>query len=274
MQPAVQSRIIPWLHKATTLFHKDVLRYVQRLPKNSVLALEITFAELQEYNKVLNNKREINTLKLSDQLAVAQIISACNKRNITVVPIESFSKGIAYEKLPRIRTSPTNPSEMEVISNASKLRANMQREDVFVQKIDALLNYTKRKKQALTVLTGYAHSGTIDEQLRSKGIVSEIVYPFSNAKILELIQRGVEEAVLARKALLEGKKYQSLLHNIESEKIARNTAARTLLREVDEAVKMDIGIHKLKSNLWARQRALHKRIERKKAKAKLKTHAF
>jgi len=172
----VEVKLIPWVHHFGCQSHDAVIEFIKKLPKNSTIALEITFRELNFGYNLLSKIQKViaepigqqqlktnidnyfHNLKEEQILLVAsmiEVIQACAMRNIKIVPIDSRNYKNQYMRR-------YNRGTEETLSD------NILREQHFANQIKTILK--KYDKDKLFVITGSAHSISLKDILNHSGI--------------------------------------------------------------------------------------------------------
>lgn len=253
----VQSSItlIPWVHELASPFHYDVIKYIETLPPNSVLALEITphqFFELNlfldvlqgrdPYDRITKNAQTIKRLgfkpnqikelvedmklnaheylnKLGTMFtALVEVVLTCKLKNITLVPIDNTKENKISQKL--LLDVPKYTQDEAHSEWVDEIDSNFDKRDqAFAMELTKL---QKRIKVPVYVLTGGLHSPYIENYLRLKGVsVSIELGIFRNPALVEMIiglRRGVgvDESSIA----------SDLEHNLELERLTAEVSAK------------------------------------------------
>jgi hypothetical protein len=194
-----------------------LVKYIrEKVPKNSVLAMEITEKKIKETGAGVP--------------AFERVLLECQKKNIKIFTLESeslrkklvgtlrwfnlpFESGSFREKLARTlrwfkfenKDSSISPKEKSVNSHLSELafvKINDERERVASEKIASLLKNFRREK--LFVLTGAWHIFPLKKLLEEKGIKSKINMSFIPSRVdRKYLSRIMDLAIRHNKAAQE-----------------------------------------------------------------------
>jgi len=205
-----QVELLPWWHFIGYQAHRDLVEYVKKLPKNSVIALEAIYTDIIRLSRAMDilarktprsadlTKEEIIALFLSESCwAYIELLQACRARNHKIVPIDL---GFGGRRTPKI-------SEEYSVKHAKAARFADQH---FADTISTLLSTLKQKK--LFVVVGAAHVLNLQRELKSRQLHSFINYSM------------LEEKLLGREAM-------HLYDEMDREFLARNTAEAKKIEE-------------------------------------------
>jgi len=258
----VEIELIPWLHGVKNLVHEDVINYLTNVvPKNAVLAAEITPHGVQLAENIMDNPSYLNRMSgrmgytYDDNILTAvELCAICKKRNITIVPINTpVSDNIPSQVLKNkgTRDFPRLAYQGEV-----------KRNDNFTDQIVAATHKIKGKK--IYVLIGLGHVPSIQLRLTARGINSTIqtdLFGERKEKINEMLRMNVEELeALKNKGPDEAIKIHEAIHrevdsipNREFKINGRTTVARWFLLDNLEKMKHT------REKRWGKMRAKAKK---------------
>ena len=215
-----QVELLPWVHDVRFQAHKDLVEYVKKLPKNSVIALEITYRTIIRISRAMDilagkaprsanlTKGEIKAVGdvfLSNAgWMFMELLQACRARNHKIVPIDL---GFGGKRQPEF-------SEEYSVKHAKATRFADQH---FADTISTLLSTFKQKlstlkQKKLFVVVGAAHVLNLQRELKSRQLHS-----FINDSMLE-------EKLLVRK-------FMRLDDAMDREFLAGNTAEARKIEE-------------------------------------------
>ncbi|MDO8427762.1 MAG: hypothetical protein Q7S92_00960 [Candidatus Diapherotrites archaeon] len=262
----LEIEIIPWEHSFNKQAHADVVSYVKSLPKNSVLALEINPQELattQKYMDALTSVRGQATLPLANtvQLALAELLLECSKKNIQIVPIRS----IASSRSSKLKETKLGPLVHTV---------DLFPDHAFVRELKAALHKFKQKR--LVVVVGFGHAGMVQGLLQLQGVSSRIHFEhFSNPDLMKAVANAayvIKQAFIARD--LSGVQHFSRIFNNLAKQlkprgndlILRQQFLKTLIARSQEQMKRQLS--RKKTLTASEQRLLREKKQRQIQKQK------
>ncbi|MDD3159444.1 MAG: hypothetical protein PHQ98_00575 [Candidatus ainarchaeum sp.] len=161
--------LIPLVHDNQLKCHEAIINYIQKLPRNSRIALEVPFNYNEIFQQINNykiaikrfgspeDKEKVNEL-FSDYNAFEEIIITAKKRGIEIIPIESKSIKQQHNKITDLlkkKFSKTNSKKLEILENL--------REHAMSANIRASA-YT-RANSLIFVIVGAGHIANLREQL-------------------------------------------------------------------------------------------------------------
>jgi hypothetical protein len=151
--------LIPWRHDVNLQAHQDLIQAVRNLPRNSILLLEITQNQIDEFNSYLANHREdLNLSQYRQDLrdsrfAVYEIYLECLRRGIKVIPIEESVYRRRLEK------------QMNAVDDWYDVSfSNFKREEIMTRRIiEASKMYAGQK---ISVICGARHIPKLANRFR------------------------------------------------------------------------------------------------------------
>lgn len=182
----VTVELVPWTHVVTFLAHEDVVHHIKSLPKNSSIMLEINSRELNKLSRFIEKPDPM--VHLNDpKWAALEILLACGKRNIKVIPLDTL---ISVASLGLFRV---------IASGRHTLTTQSKREDSMVRQIRPVLENFKGKK--LPVVVGAGHVMELKRKLGNLGITATVnTELFTEAKKIKesmRLDKLVKEATIA-----------------------------------------------------------------------------
>lgn len=166
MAQHVEVELIPWIHHVESATHIDVIKYIQSLPRNSVLgAMELS---LEEYEILKGmSVREVLNARVSDSRAISPLLSLvellheCRKRNIQIVPLEG-------SLIKNIIDGANNAREFSQLA----LKVSPHKEKTAATQIKIALQYFKGRKFPAVIPT--AHVLAVKTALEKIGIAANV----------------------------------------------------------------------------------------------------
>lgn len=174
MKKKIEIELIPWAHRISSSVHGELIDYIKKLPKNSVMALETSEKFLREISKpnFLDNIEEWGALSLS----AVELIMECKKRGIKIIPLESPIADTAGHRLIKKRGSFAYAEPLLLHQAARVLTIGIEdtilREKSFARQIATISKTCHQPK--LFVVTGYGYTKGIKLELKKLGIDARI----------------------------------------------------------------------------------------------------
>ncbi|MBN2517834.1 MAG: hypothetical protein JXB14_03235 [Candidatus Altiarchaeota archaeon] len=234
-------RLIPWIHSVESTYHAHVVEFIDKLPKNSVLGLEMTPQGLNNLHQLLDDferswKRNPAFLpEAYEGLYLIEVLNSCRRRNIRVVPIDTTTvHAMTVKHL-------SGKESLEERRTPERLRSFAKDEDfrerTFAEKLrDAVRDHPGREVFALM---GGSHVPFVRKNLVSMGVSARTdLRPFSGPVKEEMLQRQRAEPKLkeyARKG--DVKRYDRLCERMLPPPLRRDTRkyVEALLRGMDQS---------------------------------------
>jgi hypothetical protein len=269
--PTTEFEIFPWIHNVVRKRHGEVVAHIKGLPRNSVIALEITPHKIRWSNRLIDilsgeipleksmtrsEKARLENLianskspgyaqsVLPHQWAVMEIIHECRKRNITIEPIASPVQEALL--LPAVGKNDSEKS----------LQADLFAERIFVNNLYSLTAKYPRKK--IPVFMGIFHAVPVKQQLKRKKVRCRInTRIFSNSAEMNTdinLYDRMRKAILKKNGVQE----KALLNQI-------TTNIRGRENRTDDPPKLVVELlQQLQDRRLKQQERLHRKLERKR----------
>jgi hypothetical protein len=157
----------------------NLVRFIDTLPKNSILALEKTPKMLGTHEDALQRmpemmgllNRGIGTDFNDMELANLELLHACRRRNITVLPIIGRRAAHDQKKVFR-KISARTGDFFERIREMEE--ASADQEEQFAEKIANWLRRNRKKPGVLFVVTGIGHTPFLLDLLHGRGFNARV----------------------------------------------------------------------------------------------------
>ncbi|MFH0954724.1 MAG: hypothetical protein V1777_01320 [Candidatus Micrarchaeota archaeon] len=155
--------LVPWTHVAETQKHEDVIKYVESLPKGTIICLEVSQSRLEELNRIISSPQQhdwSNNEKKST-LAHIELIYVCEKNCLKIAPLGQRSALRKYQKIVRNKqvrehSNETDEYEFAMAQNAKKVSDS-------------------RPGKKIVIITGALHTIPLFINLRKLGAQPNIV---------------------------------------------------------------------------------------------------
>ena len=183
MKQTAEVELIPWSHYIETESHRQVIEYIKKMPKNSVIALETTDLRLHYLAKIIEKTKKERwptfypaiTNKNRSSGSFIDVLVEAQKRNISIKPIEALQYRLKYSKLLRLREEEhraqlLSKKALDVEKALDKI--DFLREKHYANQIQTILK--KFNRGELFVLTGGEHANSLQRELKKLGIKSNI----------------------------------------------------------------------------------------------------
>ena len=257
--------LLPWTHDASLVAHRDLVRHISTLPKNSIVLFESTpwavkFAtnltnhflgkkvndgEVEEsLNMILRHTEgyEDAEFQKNTLIAVMDVLHECKTRNIKVISIEPENI------LKTMRTDESAEAPIYTRKNALFVR---KREQQMTRLIKGALQQTRQ--QIVPCIVGAGHVISLREMLDKEGIKTNVNTAFSKERLRD--ECDISEK--ARKLALLGKE-------IEAKKLCEESSIR-LYRGKKPTLPIAMTISKrLQDRKAADAKKIQKRLMRRK----------
>lgn len=253
MQEA-EVEIIPWVPDFTARVHKELVRHVRRLPKNSAIGIEVTPEELSKMESFFSRpKNEKYFLPTSSRfLASLELVFECKRRGLEVIPLETFSSRLAESRAEEgtilIKREERRKPDAELVSG--------KMEAAFAGQIKARF---KKPGSALPAVVSYNHAIGLSKILEKAGTKTRI----NTSIFLEgnRVRKLMECHFLYSAAVIEGKE-KKISRQYEKLKAVFFPLARQDYNKASEGLR-----NKLDSAYYSRaERAYRTRGERLEGK--------
>lgn len=150
--------VIPWIHAAGNPMHDAIIRYVEKIPPGSYLALEASSKELARFHEYIDKAPEYVTqfwtgrpsfLLPEVPRAGVELVFVCRKKSIHLLPLED-----AKTKDETLQLMNTGIATHDVL--------NSTREPKFIERSVRIVDQlTAKKVPVLYVIVGAAHGYTL-----------------------------------------------------------------------------------------------------------------
>ncbi|MCR4335230.1 MAG: hypothetical protein NUV57_01700 [archaeon] len=230
--------LLPWIHHAGYPNHQDILEYIKKIPKNSVLALEI---KPNYYDRL---RHDYYYSPKGAHLALMQVIAECEKRNIEIVPLE------------RAASRKYHPDKI----NADPLLDFLGNFEADRKFAEAILQAGRiRKKPIIYALTGLAHSNGIAEHLKNNGVTAKVnTEIFTGANKLFVLEMLASKHKQTQGLLFEARE----LNETAVKRLFNTSTIEEAEQKIQETNKRER--EKLKRKQAQKWEIIQERIERKR----------
>ncbi len=195
---------LPWVHRLNSIVHQRLLEYVERLPKNSIVALEtldnelfsdeVRHKELSRYTPERLSVALKKTEATTTILASYEIQNACRRRNISIIPIES---PVLMKRMHKIAQEMNRSGVEKTILEYE--RVNQAREEQVAEKIAQAAVGKKR----VYVIIGAKHIPLVQHLLQNKDVrtrVEQSILGASRTDEFLKLERRIRQAAQNRDA--------------------------------------------------------------------------
>lgn len=181
MQKETEVELIPWYHDFVSWYHGKVIDFIKSLPKNSVIAMELT--------PKMQFPEERNFIAVG---SVEEALHECRKRNLRILPIE-------VPAAKRRKVSPKNEK--------GQLEWLRRREQKMIEQIR--MHLQKFKGSKFYVVSGSGHAAALQKGLEEHGIKTRVNTDiFGEEK--EKMEHSIEMEKKRRKLIDSGKPAEGL----------------------------------------------------------------
>jgi hypothetical protein len=192
----VRVELIPWIHADEFMAHRMALRYIRNLPPGSYLGLEASTPDIQLLERDIQESPETlkriwmgefpqNYVMGSDNRAFLEVVLACHKRGIHIVPLEH-----------------------DAIKNAASLSTadSVKREAYMIMTTVSTVQQLK-EVSIFPVLTGAAHTHSLYDFLKRNHvpvIVRTRLFDYAQRDMARIVnlerrRRKIESATIGEK---------------------------------------------------------------------------
>ena len=176
MKQKVEVELIPWAHRISSTVHGELIDYIKKVPKNSIIALEISQKLLDKIPDFLDIEQ------LEDMaLSLVELVLECKKRGIKILPLESIVSDAVGDRILRKRFVNKILRLTEEEDVIGVIKENAFREINFARRISSIIKNFPQSK--LIVITGYGHTKSVQTELKKLGINSKINATYSKEKL-------------------------------------------------------------------------------------------